>query len=179
MSMEKIRALNELAKQMEEMKKKAISEITDRKELRIQALCKIQDYLREMSEATKGFSWTAETNITIYWLVKQPDVNSGKYSGMYLMFNSKGIVDITQHGGASSLHIKDFTNMPKEKFYRVTSDGKIRWEDGMVELIEKWSEIKPYIETCAEKKLIERMNRTQKELADFKASYEKVVDFKV
>ena len=180
MSIEKIRELNNLAKQMEEMKKKAISEVvTDRRELRIQALCKIQDYLKEISKATEGFYWTAETNVTIFWLVKQSEVDNGKYRGVEFTFISKGIVNIRQHSGASSLNIEDFTNMPKDKFYRITSDNKIRWEDGMVELIDKWHEIKPYIESCAEKKLLERMTKTQKELADFKASYEKIVDFKV
>lgn len=180
MSIEKIRELNNLAKQMEEMKRKAMREvITDRKELRVQALCKIQDYLKEMSNATEGFYWTAETNVTIFWLVKQCDVDSKKYNGVEFTFVSNGTVNITQYSGASTLSIKDFTNMPKDKFYRITSDNKILWEDGMVELIERWSEIKPYIESCAEKKLIERMNKTQNELANFKASYEKVVDFKV
>ena len=46
-----------------------------------------------------------------------------------------------------------------------------------MELIDRWAELKHYIESCAEKKLLERMNNAQKELADFKASYEKVVNF--
>ena len=179
MSIEKIRELNKLAKQMEEMKAKAISEITDREELRVQALCKIQDYLREMSKATEGFGWIAETNITIYWLVKQAEINNGGYSGVYFSFHKNGTVDIVQSGGTSGLKIEDFTNKPRDKFYRISSDGRAYWNDGYIELIEKWSEIKPCIEACAERKLIERMNKTQKELADFKSSYEKVVDFKV
>jgi hypothetical protein len=49
----------------------------------------------------------------------------------------------------------------------------------MVELIDKWKEIKPYIEAAAEKAMIERMTKAQEELANFKASYEKVANFEV
>lgn len=176
MSLEKIAQLNALAAQMEEMKKKAIGEIKDRTALRVQALKKIQEYLKELSEATKDCDWRAETNITIYWLVKQNEVGSrGCPEGVCFYFSKNGNVKICQYcSGASGINIDDFTTF--DKFYRV-SNGKIYWEDGMVELIDRWKEIKPYLEQSAEKAMIERMNKTQKELADFKASYEKVVNF--
>ncbi len=178
MSIERIRELNKIATQMEEMKKKAISEVTDRKELRIQALKKIQDYLKELSKATEGCYWRAETPITIYWLVKQAEVGSrGCPDGVCFYFKQNGNVEIRQYcSGASGIDIKDFVTL--DKFYRV-SNGQIYWEDGMVELIDRWKEIKPYIEQAAERAMLERMTKAQKELADFKASYEQVVDFEV
>lgn len=178
MSIEKIRELNKIATQMEEMKKKAISEVTDRKELRIQALKKIQEYLKELSNATEGCYWSVETPITIYWLVKQDEVHTKRGGvGVCFYFRQNGEVDIRQSGFASSINIQDFTNLTE--FGRVYQDNTFHWEDGMVELIDKWKEIKPYIEPAAEKAMIERMTKAQKELADFKASYEQVVDFKV
>lgn len=178
MSIEKIRALNQVAKEMEEMKKKAIGEIKDRMELRLQALEKIQNYLRELSNATSGFSWSAETPISIYWLVKQNEMLSKNYSGVRFWFNENGTVDIYQSAAASSLDIPNFTNLKRTDFYRICGNT-MHWNDGMVELIERWKEIKPYLEQGAESALIKRMNKTQKELAEFKASYEKVVDFEV
>ena len=73
----------------------------------------------------------------------------------------------------------DFLNKREEDFYYKYNDGRIKWNDGYLELINRWQEIKEQIESCAEKALLERMNKTQKELADFKASYEKVVNFEV
>ena len=145
MSIERIKELNKIATQMEEMKKKAISEVTDRKELRIQALKKIQEYLKELSKATEGCNWKAETPITIYWLVKQDEVGSrGCTNGVCFYFSKNGNVEIRQYcSGASGIKIKDFTNL--SEFGRVNSNG-YRWEDGMVELIDRWKEIKPYIE---------------------------------
>lgn len=178
MSIEKIRELNKIATQMEEMKSKAISEVTDRKELRIQALKKIQAYLKELSKATEGCYWTAETPITIYWLVKQYEIGT-KYhkTGVCFSFLSNGTVNIKQPAAASHLSIENFTNLTE--FGRVYQDNTFHWEDGMVELIDKWKEIKPYIEAAAEKAMIERMTKVQEELADFKASYEKVANFEV
>ena len=178
MSLEKIAQLNTIAKQMEEMKKQAIGGVTDRKELRIQALKKIQEYLKELSKATEGYYWSAETPITIYWLVTQDEVHT-KHGGVGVCFYFKqnGEVSIRQGGFASSINIQDFTNLTE--FGRVYQDNTFHWEDGMVELINRWKEIKPYLEPAAEKALLERMNKTQKELADFKASYEQVVNFEV
>lgn len=177
MSIERIMELNKIAKQMEEMKAKAISEVTDRKELRIQALKKIQDYLKELSEATKGYHWSAETPITIYWLVKQDEIGTRYHrNGVSFYFKADGSVNIYQSAAASSIDIKDFTKLTE---FGRTYSGTFHWEDGMVELIDKWKEIKPYIEQAAEKAMIERMTKAQKELADFKASYEKVANFEV
>lgn len=178
MSIEKIAELNKLAQQMEEMKIKAMSEITDRRDLRVQALYKIQDYLRQISKATEGFSWSAETPISIYWLVKQNDVGKNYNRGVTFYFKPSGIVEIYQNASASALKIYNFTNLTEEDFY-YTSGNQLRWNEGFVPLVENWKEIKPYIESSAEKALLERMNKTQKELADFKASYEKVVNFEV
>lgn len=180
MSIEKIRELNKIATQMEEMKSKAISEVTDRKELRIQALKKIQSYLKELSKATEGCSWSAETPITIYWLVKQEEVGSrGCTKGVCFYFKQNGGVNIRQScSGASGIDIKDFISL--SEFGRTYSNSNnFRWEDGMVELIDRWKEIKPYIEEAAEKAMIERMTKAQEELANFKASYEKVANFEV
>jgi hypothetical protein len=178
MSLEKIAQLNALAKQMEEMKKQAIGEIKNRKQLRVEAIYKIQDYLRKVCEATKGFSWYAETSITIYWLVKQNDI-CGNRGGACFSFNKDGSVDISQHASASGLRIKDFLSKKEADFYYTRSDGTITWNEGYLELIDRWAELKQQIESCAEKALLERMNKTQKELADFKASYEQVVNFEV
>ena len=177
MSIEKIRELNNLAKQMEEMKTKAISAITDRNELRIQALKKIQEYLKELSAATEGYSWSAETPITIYWLVKQADINSGRKKGVEFYFDKSGNVSIYQHASASSIHIKNFLSYNEQDFFY--ANGRNEFKEGLIPLVEKWREIKPYIEQAAEKAMLDRMTKIQKELADFKASYEKVVDFEV
>lgn len=177
MSIERIKELNKIATQMEEMKAKAISEVTDRKELRIQALKKIQEYLKELSKATEGCYWYAETPISIYWLVKQEEIGTMGRNGVEFIFRKNGTVDIRQGGFASSLEAEDFTN--QTEFGRVYRDNTFHWEDGMLELIDKWKEIKPYIEKAAEKAMIERMTKAQKELADFKASYEKVTNFEV
>lgn len=178
MSIERIKELNKIATQMEEMKAKAISEVTDRRELRIQALKKIQDYLKELSEATEGCHWTAETPITIYWLVKQDEIGTRYHrTGACFRFCSNGTVNISQSAAASSLSIENFTNLTE--FGRIYRDNSFHWEDGMVELIDKWKEIKPYIEQAAEKAMIERMTKAQTELANFKASYEKVANFEV
>lgn len=179
MSLEKIAQLNALAAQMEEMKKKAIGEIKDRTQLRVEAIYKIQDYLRKVCEATKGFSWYAETSVTIYWIVKQNEIGDRGRCGVSFYFKGDGYVRIYQGGFASSLEIKDFLNKKEEDFYYKYDNGSIKWNDGYLELIDRWSEIRQQIESCAEKALIERMNKTQKELADFKASYEKVVNFEV
>lgn len=177
MSLEKIAQLNALAKQMEEMKRKAIGEIKDRKQLRVEAIYKIQDYLREVCEATKGFGWRADTSVTIYWLVKQSEIGN-KYSGVCFSFDGKGGVTVSQHAsGASGIRITDFLNKKESDFYYKCSNDTTKWHDGYLELIDRWAEIKQAIESCAEKALLERMNKTQKELADFKASYEKVVNF--
>lgn len=175
MSLEKIAELNKLAQQMEEMKTKAIGEITDRKELRIQAIKKIQAYLVEVSKATKDFSWTAKTNTTIYWLIKQDEVH--KYGGVEFIFRKDGTVDVYQSSASSHLEIKNFTNVASEEFFEKYDTS--RWREGYIKLIENWHEIKPQIEASAEKSLLERMNKTQQELADFKASYETVVKFEV
>ena len=82
MSLEKIKQLNKVATQMEEMKKHAIREVKDRDELRVQALKKIQEYFRELSKATEGCYWTAETPITIYWLIRQNEIGNGKHKGV-------------------------------------------------------------------------------------------------
>lgn len=179
MSLEKIAQLNALAKQMEEMKKQAIGEIKNRKQLRVEAIYKIQDYLRKVCEATKGFDWYAETDISIYWLVKQNEIGDRGRKGVSFRFDGNGYVRIYQGGFASSLEIKDFLNKKENDFYYTHSDGTITWNDGYLELIDRWAELKQQIESCAEKAMIERMNRTQKELADFKASYEQVVNFEV
>ena len=179
MSLEKIAQLNALAAQMEEMKKKAIGEIKDRKQLRVEAIYKIQNYLRQVCEATKGFSWHAETSITIYWLVKQNEIGDRGRCGVSFYFDGDGSVSISQHASASSLKIKDFLNKKEADFYYTYDSGNIKWNDGYLELIDRWAELKQQIESCAEKALIERMNKTQKELADFKASYEQVVNFEV
>jgi hypothetical protein len=178
MSIERIKELNKIATQMEEMKAKAIGEITDRKELRIQALKKIQSYLKELSKATEGCYWTAETPLTIYWLVKQYEIGTKHYkTGVCFSFLSNGTVNIKQSAAASHLSIENCTNLTE--FGRVYQDDTFHWEEGMVELIDKWKEIKPYIEQAAEKAMIARMTKAQKELADFKASYEKLADFEV
>jgi len=178
MSIEKIRELNKIATQMEEMKSKAIREVTDGKELRIQALKKIQAYLKELSKATEGCCWTAETPITIYWLVKQYEIGTRYHkTGVCFRFRSDGTVNIEQPAAASSLRITNFTNLTE--FGRVYQDSTFRWEDGMVELIDKWKEIKPYIEEAAEKAMLERMTKAQEELANFKASYENIANFEV
>lgn len=177
MSLEKIAQLNDLAKQMEEMKQKAIGEIKDRTQLRVEAIYKIQDYLREVCKATNGFKWYTETPITIYWLVKQNEIGD-RYKGVCFSFDGNGCVDVRQRAfGGSGIEIKDFTNKKEVDFYRTYQDSSLHWEDGYLELIDRWAELKCYIENCAEKALLERMNQTQKELADFKASYEKVVNF--
>lgn len=176
MSIEKIKQLNKIATQMEEMKSKAIGEITDRDALRIQALKKIQEYFRELSKATEGCYWIAETPITIYWLVKQEEIRNGKHSGVSFVFTKDGKVKISQHASASSLSIVDFTNLVE--FSKPNGDKRY-WIDGMIELINRWEEIKPYIEKAAENAMIERMTKAQKELADFNTSYEKVVNFKI
>lgn len=178
MSIERIKELNKIATQMEEMKVKAIAEVTDRKELRIQALKKIQEYLRELSKATEGCYWSAETPITIYWLVKQHEIGTRYHStGACFRFGSNGTVNIYQPAAGSHLDITDFTNLTE--FGRIYQDNSFHWKDGMVELIDKWKEIKPYIEEAAEKAMIERMTKAQTELANFKASYEKVANFEV
>ncbi len=177
MSIEKIMELNKIAKQMEEMKAKAISEVTDRKELRIQALKKIQDYLKDLSKATEGCYWMAETPITIYWLVKQDEIGTEYHrTGVCFRFHSNGTVNIEQSAAASHLDIKNFTNLTE--FGRTYNDT-FHWDDGMIELIDNWKEIKPYIEQAAEEAMIERMTKAQNELANFKASYEKVANFEV
>ena len=177
MSLEKIAQLNALAKQMEEMKQKAIGEIKDRTQLRVDAIYKIQNYLREVCEATKGFRWYAETPITIYWLVKQNEIGD-RYKGVCFSFDGNGCVDVRQRAaGGSGIEIKDFLNKKEAEFYHTYQDGTIKWDDGYLEMIDRWAELKHHIENCAEKKLLERMNNTQKELADFKASYEQVVNF--
>jgi hypothetical protein len=177
MSIERIKELNKIATQMEEMKAKAIAEVTDRKELRIQALKKIQEYMKELSKATEGCCWTAETPITIYWLVKQDEIGTGYHrTGACFRFGSNGTVNIYQSAAASRLEINNFTNLTE--FGRVYNNS-FHWDDGMVELINKWKEIKPYIEKAAEKAMIERMTKAQTELADFKASYEKIANFEV
>ena len=176
MSIEKIKQLNEIATQIEAMKAKAIGEIKDREELRVQALKKIQEYLRDLSKATEGCYWRAETPITIYWLVKEEEIKSGKKNGVSFTFTKDGKVDIVQYASASTLRIVDFTNLTE--FGRQYSHG-FRWEEGMVALINKWKELKPYIEKEAEKAMFDRMTKAQNELADFKTSYEVVADFKV
>ena len=175
MSVAKIAELNKLAQEMEEMKTKAINSITDRKELRIQAVKKIQAYIAEVSNATKGFEWTARTKTTIYWLISQDEVS--KRGGAEFHFRKNGTVDIHQSAGCSRLEINDFTNVQSEDFFE--SYNNARWREGYIKLIEHWQEIKPQIEECAEKELLERMNKTQQELADFKASYETVANFEV
>ena len=177
MSLEKIAQLNALAKQMEEMKQKAIGEITDGTQLRVEAIRKIQDYLRDVCVATSGFRWCAETPVTIYWLVKQNEIGA-RYEGVYFSFDGKGCVNIRQScAGTSGVDIKDFLNKKEEDFYYTYQDGTIKWNDGYLELIDRWTELKCHIESCAEKALLERMNQTQKELADFKSRYEQVVNF--
>ena len=179
MSIEKIRELNKIATQMEEMKSNAIAEVTDRKELRIQALKKIQEYFKELSKATEGCEWCAETPITIYWLVEQKEIGSRYHSyGACFYFKKDGSVDVYQSAAGSRLNIKDFTNL-KEFGRTYSNDDSFHFEDGMIELIEKWKEIKPYIEREAEKAMLERMAKAQEELANFKASYEKAVNFEV
>ena len=176
MSIEKIKELNKIAKEMEEMKAKAIRSVTDRFALRVQALNKIQAYLEELSKATDGCYWRAETPISIYWLVSQDEIGVKGRKGVEFIFRENGSVDIYQGGFASSLSTNDFTNLTE--FGRVYND-KFNWNDGMLELIDKWKEIKPYIEAAAEKAMVDRMVKAQKELAEFNASYEKVANFEV
>lgn len=176
MSIEKIAELNKLAAKIEKMKAEAVSVITDQDELRIQALEKIQEYLRGMSDATNGFAWNAYTNTTIFWLVKQREVTNN--SGVSFSFGKDNKVDIVQHSYASVLELKDFTNMSRDAFLEQVGDKK-RFKEGLVELVERWRDIKPQIEKCAEEALLERMNRAQKSLASFKASYEAVANFEV
>ena len=176
MSIEKVKQLNLIASQIEKMKREAISEIKDREELRIQALKKIQEYFRDLCKATEGCSWRAETPITIYWLVRDDEIRSGKKSGVSFYFSKDGKVNITQYASASTLRIDDFTNLTE--FGRQYSQG-FRWEDGMIELISKWKEIKPYIEKEAEKAMLARMTKAQEELANFKTSYETVANFEI
>ena len=158
-------------------RRKAIGEIKDRTQLRVEAIYKIQDYLRKVCEATKGFSWYAETSITIYWLVKQHEIGDRGRNGVSFRFDGNGYVRIYQGGFASSLEIKDFLNKKESDFYYTYDNGQIKWNEGYLELIDRWAEIKQQIESCAEKAMLERMNKTQQELADFKASYEKVANF--
>ena len=176
MSIEKIKQLNQIATQIEEMKKNAISEVKDREELRVQALKKIQEYFRDLSKATEGCYWRAETPITIYWLVKEEEIRAGKKNGVCFVFDKDGKVNIVQYASASTLRIDDFTNLTE--FGRQYSHG-FRWEDGMIELINKWKELKPYIEKEAEKAMLSRMTKAQDELANFKTSYELVANFEI
>lgn len=173
MSLEKIKAMVDVANQMEEMKKAVIKEnVADRKQLRFQALEKIQEYFRDVAKIG-DFGWV-EIPVHIYWL------NKGKYGDDYKLQIrvSNGDVEFWEQSSASSLNIENFCSKTKDDFLRDYGSTK-KWCDGCLEIIENWQEIKKHFEIGLEKQLEERMNTTQKELANFKTSYEIVDKFTV
>lgn len=172
MSLERIKSLVDTANQMEKMKNEAIKDsVKDRRELRFQALKQIQNYFKDVA-AIGDMPWVY-VPCNIYWLNK----NDSLYQLSIRVHN--GTVDFDESSGASRLKIEDFCNKSEEDFIYCYSDGKIKWNEGYVELVEKWSTIKKSFEEELEKVLIEKMNKTQQELVDFKASYETVANFKI
>ena len=172
MSIERIKALADVAKQMEEMKKSAIKESSaSRKELRFQALKQIQDYFKDV--AAIGNLPYIEIPCSIYWL-NRSDTDAKLSIHIY-----DGKVDISEWASASKLEIEDFCAKEEKDFIYSYQDGTGRWNDGYIELIEKWPDIKRLFEDKLESALIEKMNASQKALADFKASYEVAANFKV
>jgi len=173
MSLERIKSLVETVNQMEEMKSKAIkSSVKERRELRFDALKQIQNYFKDV--ATLGnFPWI-EVPYSIYWL------NRGKDDKKLLKIHvCDGTVELWESASASHLEIKDFCNQTEAHFIYTYSDGRIKWNDGYVELVEQWPSIKASFEEELEKALIKKMGETQQELVNFKASYEVVANFKV
>lgn len=172
MSLERIKSLVDTAKQMEEMKNKAIKgSAKDRRELRFKALREIQNYFRDV--ATLGdFPWI-DVPYHIYWLNK----SDSRYNLSIRVHD--GTVDLWEQSSASSLKIEDFCSKTEAHFIYTYSDGQIKWEDGYVQLVEQWPNIKASFEEGLEKALIKKMGEAQQELANFKASYEVVANFKV
>lgn len=172
MSLEKIKSLVYTANQMEEMKNAAIKDsVKDRRELRFKALNQIQEYFKDVA-AIGNFPWI-EVPCHIYWLNKDRD----NYN--LSIYVHDGTVDFHESAAASSLKINDFCHKNNDDFIYKCSDGTIRWNDGYVELIEKWDTIKKYFEEELEKSLIKKMGETQQSLVNFKTSYEIVANFKV
>ena len=172
MSLERIKSLVDTVNQMEEMKNKAIKGSTkDRRELRFDALKQIQNYFKDVA-AIGNFPWI-DVPCNIYWL------NKGENSRKLSIRVHDGTVDLWESSSASSLRIDDFCNKTEAHFIYTYSDGRIKWEDGYVELIEQWDTIKKFFEEGLEKALIKKMGETQQELVNFKASYEVVANFKI
>lgn len=172
MSLERIKSLVDTANQMEKRKNEAIKgSVQDRRELRFNALKQIQNYFRDVA-AIGDMPWV-EVPCNIYWLNKYKD--SRKLS----IRVHNGTVDFDEWSAASKLEIKDFCNKSEEDFIYTDGDGKIKWNDGYVELVEQWSTIKRCFEEELEKVLIEKMHKTQQELVNFKTSYETVANFQV
>ena len=104
------------------------------------------------------------------------DYSKNAYN-LEIMINSERKVTIWEYATSDYITIKDFTNQTETDFYRKSGEN-VYWNNGYIQLIEKWTEIKPLLESAIEKALISKMNQSQNELANFKASYEKVSDFK-
>ena len=172
MSLERIKSLVDTVNQMEKMKNEAIKDSAkDRRELRFQALKQIQNYFRDIA-AMGDMPWV-NVPCNIYWLNRNKDQHE-----LSIRVHN-GTVDFDESSSASRLEINDFCNKSEEDFIYRCTDGTIKWNDGYVELVEKWSTIKRCFEEELEKVLVEKMNRTQQELVNFKASYEIVANFKI
>ena len=174
MSLEKIKAMLEVANQMEEMKKAVVKEHqAERKQLRLDALKQIQDYFRDVAKIG-NFGWI-EIPVSIFWL------NKGKSDDDRYKLNirvSNGDVEFWEQSSASSLKIENFCSKTEDDFLYDCGNSK-KWNDGYLEIIENWQEIRKHFEIGLEKELEQRMTKTQKELASFKASYEIVDKFTV
>ena len=167
MSLEKIKAMVEVANQMEEMKKAVIKEnVTDRKQLRIKAIKEIQDYFKDVAQIG-NFDWV-EVPVNIYWLNQNKDANYKLHIRV-----CDGDVEFWEMcSGTSGLEIKNFCQKTEKDLLYSCSDGSSKWNDGYVPLIENWQTIKKYFEIGLEKQLKKRMETTQKALTNFKTSYE-------
>lgn len=177
MSLEKIRAMADIAKQMESMKSSVIQEnVKDRRQLRVEALYKIQNYFKDVVESLNGTCVSVNLPVHINTFNMDKDFSKNTYN-LDILINRDGKVRFWEYASGASVTIDDFINKTETDFYRQYA-GSIHWNDGYIQLIEQWTEIKPLLENAIEKALIDQMNKTQKELTDFKVSYEIVSDFK-
>ena len=183
MSIAKIKAMTETLAKMEKMQKETQDEINKdidkKREAAFKEICK---YLDEVAEALDGRSMSIDFPQHTFF---------GYSSGQAIKFNSKYR---TNKSGISTYYSEDkknwyidcYNGYKNENGFYEFIDAETptenprkpgTWTEGIIPLIEKWSEIKMQIEQAIETELTKRMTKVREDTQKKVTSYKIVDDF--
>lgn len=173
MGFQEILAKANVSKELDKETKKVKEDVKEMTQLRVDSLKKIQEYFRQYQEL--GNLPRVELPVHIYWLNKGEDTNIRKLS----ISICDGKVKFYESSAASSLEIKDFCSKTKDDFFYTYKDGTIKWNDGYLNLLHQWENIRVLFEKEMSFALDKQISEKNKTISDLKTNFEYAKNFRL